>query len=74
MPLLIDDPKLEARLLKRRRLSGADHHDEVWDGVYVMSPLANDEHQQLVTDLSTVLGIVIKFAGLGEVLEAGEDV
>ena len=67
MPLLIDDPKLEARLLKRRRLSGADHHDEVWDGVYVMSPLANDEHQQLVTDLSAVLAFLVKFTGLGEV-------
>jgi Uma2 family endonuclease len=67
MPLLIDDPKLEARLLRRRRLSGADRYDEVWDGVYFISPLANDEHQQLVTDISAVFGIVIKFAGLGEV-------
>ena len=33
MPLLIDDPKLEARLLKRRRLMGGDRYDEVWDGV-----------------------------------------
>ena len=67
MPLLIDDPKLEARLLKRRRLMGGDRYDEVWDGVYVMSPLANDEHQQLVTDLSAVLAFLIKFTGLGEV-------
>jgi Uma2 family endonuclease len=67
MPLLIDDPKLEKRLLRRRRLMGGDRYDEVWDGVYVMSPLANEEHQQLVTDFSIVFGIVIKFAGLGEV-------
>ena len=67
MPLLIDDPKLEARLLRRRHLSGADRYDEVWDGVYIMSPLANDEHQQLVTDLSAVCALLIKFAGLGEV-------
>lgn len=67
MPLLIDNPKLEARLLRRRRLSGADRYDEVWDGVYIMSPLANDDHQRLVTYFSTVLQIVIGFPGLGEV-------
>ena len=67
MPLLIDNPKWEARLLRRRRLSGADRYDEVWDGVTIMAPLADDEHQQLVTDLSAVFTQLIKFAGLGEV-------
>ena len=45
---------------------GGDRYDEVWDGVYMMSPPANDEHQQLVTDFSAVLTFVIKFTGLGE--------
>ena len=67
MPMLIDNPKLEAKLLKKRRLSGGDRYDEVWNGVYIMSPLANDEHQRLVTDFATIFGNVIKFAGLGEV-------
>jgi Uma2 family endonuclease len=67
MPLLIDNPKLVARMLRRRRLSGLDRYDEVWDGVYIMSPLASDEHQRLVTDFATVLKIVIGFPGLGDV-------
>src|SRR4051794_13308869 len=67
MPLLIENPKLEARILRRRRLSGADRYDEVWDGIYILSPLADDGHQQLVTDFSAVLTFLIKFTGLGEV-------
>lgn len=67
MPMLIDDPKLEAKILKKRQLSGGDRYDEVWDGVYIMSPLANDEHQMLATEFSAVFTTVIKFTGLGEV-------
>jgi Uma2 family endonuclease len=67
MPLQIDDPKLAAKLLKKRRLSGGDRYDEVWDGIYIMSPLANDEHQMLVTDLSAIFSIIIGFPGLGQV-------
>lgn len=67
MPLLIDDPKLEARLLRRRRLSGADRYDEVCDGVYLMSPMADDEHQRLVGKFSRYLDEAIGDPGLGEV-------
>ena len=45
MTALINDPKLEEKLIAKRQAAGADKFDEVWDGVYVMSPLANDEHQ-----------------------------
>jgi Uma2 family endonuclease len=67
MPMLIDDPKLEAKLLKKRQLSGGDRYDEVWDGVYILSPLANDEHQKLVTGFSSIFTYIIGFPGLGEV-------
>lgn len=67
MPILIDDPKLESRILRRRRLTGADRYDEVWDGVYLMSPLANDEHQKLVGKFYRVLDEAIGDSGLGEV-------
>ena len=65
MPILIDNPKLESRILRQRRLSGADRYDEIWEDVYILSPLANDEHQGLVGGLCTVLTTVIAFAGLG---------
>jgi Uma2 family endonuclease len=35
------------RLIRRRRRTGADRFDEVWDGVYVMAPIADNEHQSL---------------------------
>jgi len=51
MPTLVMDPKIEEQLLENRRICGGDKFDEVWDGVYVMAPLANIEHQQLMSSL-----------------------
>jgi hypothetical protein len=45
MTMLIDDPRLEEELKAERKAWGADHHEEVWEGVYVLAPLPNDEHQ-----------------------------
>jgi Uma2 family endonuclease len=64
---LITDPALRRQLIAERRAIGADHHDEVWDGVYVMSPLASDEHQRLVMRLASILDTVVGIPGLGEV-------
>jgi len=52
MPTLITDPHIEKRLLEQRRACDGDKFDEVWDGVYVMAPLANIEHQQLMGGLA----------------------
>src|SRR4051794_1448928 len=52
MPTLVMDPKIEEKLLANRRAWGGDKFDEVWDGVYVMSPLANNEHTELMTNLA----------------------
>ena len=40
MVALIQDPQLEQELIAKRRETGADRYDEVWEGVYVMSPTA----------------------------------
>jgi hypothetical protein len=40
------------QLLRKRRECGGDRHDEVWNGVYVLSPIANNEHMALVEGLS----------------------
>jgi Uma2 family endonuclease len=58
--------KLEERLIEERRAAGADRYDEVWDGVYVMSPMPNVEHQRFVGKLNTVFEIAVDWAGLGE--------
>lgn len=52
MPTLVLDPQIAQQLLAERRAWGGDRFDEVWDGVYVLSPLANNEHQELIGALS----------------------
>ncbi len=47
METLIADPRLSQRLIDERRARGIDRFDEVWEGVYVMAPAPNDEHQEI---------------------------
>ncbi|MCA9180341.1 MAG: hypothetical protein KDA51_02790 [Planctomycetales bacterium] len=44
MPAMILDPQLQQELTAQRVLTGADRYDEVWEGVTMMSPLANKQH------------------------------
>ena len=55
MKLIIDDPHQVKRIIRRRRLMGGDRYDEVWDGVYVMAPLADNVHQEISGDLTAAL-------------------
>jgi len=50
MTMRICDPYLAEHLRAERKATGADRWDEVWEGVYVVAPLPNDEHQELVAD------------------------
>jgi hypothetical protein len=50
MAALINDAQLAAKLIAQRQAWGTDRLDEVWDGVYIMAPMANDEHQFLVKE------------------------
>ena len=47
MNLVVLDPDDLKRIIRRRRITGADRYDEVWDGVYVMSPNPDIIHQEL---------------------------
>jgi Uma2 family endonuclease len=73
MATLIRDSSLEERILAQRRASGADRWDEVWEGVYVMAPLPNDEHQDVQAKLVAILQTVIGWSGLG-LVRAGVNV
>ncbi len=73
MSILINDPIVANELLSERRASGLDRYDEVWDGVYVMSPLANNEHQSLATEIAAAITTQIDWRGLGRTL-AGANV
>lgn len=67
MAMLLLDSGLEKRIRDERRAWGADHHDEVWEGIYRVTPLPNNEHQQIVGQFVTILQSTIGWQGLGEV-------
>jgi Uma2 family endonuclease len=67
MSAVIADARLKDALIAQRRASGTDRWDEVWEGVYVLMPLPNDEHQGLVQRLSTILDLTVGMTGLGQV-------
>jgi Uma2 family endonuclease len=59
MPVLVNDPKLASKLKAERARTDGAQHDEVWDGVYFMSPLPNIEHQLIGSRLWLVFDSVI---------------
>ena len=67
MPILVLDGGAARELLARRREMGGDRYDEVWEGTYVMNPMASVEHQRLVMRLTVALDEVVRGNGLGEV-------
>ena len=65
--VVILDAELSAQLIKERQERGIDQHDEVWEGVYMMSPYADDEHQGLIHRFELAFGLVLTFSGRAEV-------
>ena len=59
MAALIADPGVEERLIAERRARGWDRKDEVWNGIYIIMPDANVEHQELVGQLTVALSAVV---------------
>jgi len=66
MVMLVTDPYIEEQLIAERRAAGIDHHDEVWEGVYVVSPNPNNEHQALIRRLTTAFDVSVDMPGLGQ--------
>lgn len=54
-------------LIAERRRKGLDVHDEVWDGVYLILPNPNVEHQDLVFGVGIPLRQVVQDIGRGQV-------
>jgi Uma2 family endonuclease len=63
MASMVLDQRLEERLKAERALSGADRFDEVWEGIYMMAPLADDEHQEIAAKLTSIFQIVVGWEG-----------
>jgi len=59
MAVLIYDPELEREVRADRDKRFPNNRDEVWDGVLVMPPMPNNEHQLVVMELAFALGAAI---------------
>jgi hypothetical protein len=57
MPTLVLDPAPAEfeQLLERRRRTGADRRDEVWEGVLRMAPGPHSRHSRLQWQLALLL-------------------
>ena len=67
MDTLVLDPYVSERLLRERRDRGIDVFDEVWEGVYVMAPAPNDEHQEIEMNLAQPLLELVQKRNVGTV-------
>ena len=66
--MVILDPNLCQSIIQHRQEAGIDKYDEVWNGVYVVPPLANNPHQGIVIDLAVILHGAVNAEGRGRVL------
>jgi Uma2 family endonuclease len=67
MAAMILDPLLAEQLREERRARGIDKFDEVWEGVYVILPSLNDEHQKLMGDFCVIFQDSLAWQGLAHV-------
>ena len=67
MAVMVLDPYLEQQILAERARSDGEQYDEVWEGVYIVTPLPNNDHQELVFEFVSILGEVIRRPALGQV-------
>src|SRR5439155_19396107 len=62
------DPGESRAYIEQRQELGIDKYDEVWEGVYVVPPIATNPHQDLVLALAVIFHSVVMAEGRGRVL------
>jgi Uma2 family endonuclease len=62
MPVLITDPVYEQKIRAELASSTEKRRDEVWEGVLVVPPQANNEHQRIVSNLAYAFASVVNRA------------
>ena len=67
MATMVLDPYVEEQVLASRVGTDGDKYDEVWEGVYIVTPLPSNEHQRLVNKLCMILSEVVAAKELGDV-------
>jgi Uma2 family endonuclease len=73
MTLIIKDPGFAEMVRAQRELMDDSRRDEVWDGVYIVSPIADNQHQSIVARLFGAILAVIDLDG-GDQAFAGVNV
>jgi Uma2 family endonuclease len=73
MRVLVTDPTLARELREKRERQCPETRDEVWEGVLVMAPLANNEHQAFVMALAFAFNSVVNRDG-GDLVLPGANV
>jgi Uma2 family endonuclease len=73
MATVILDRDLGEHLRQQRAETGADRWDEVWDGIYMMVPLPNNEHQQIASRLTAICEDTVGWGG-GAIVLPGANV
>jgi hypothetical protein len=73
MPVMIDDPEMEREIRAKRANRSPGARDEVWEGVLVVPPLPNIEHQILATDFALAFSVLLDRAA-GDVVCVGANV
>lgn len=68
MPVLILDAHESREYQENRKRLGIDKWDEVWDGVLVVPPSPNNEHQRLVLELAVPFRAIVDWDGGDQVL------
>lgn len=59
MPVMITDPVWEARIRAELDDPNVNRREEVWEGVLVVPPLANNDHQRLVLHIAYAFASVV---------------
>ena len=59
MLMAVNDPSTVKEIRSERSKKGLDKYDEVWNGVVVVMPLPNNEHQTLVGKLTLTVGAAL---------------
>jgi Uma2 family endonuclease len=68
MPVRIEDPVYAQRILADREKQFPNNRDEVWEGVFVLLPMPNNEHQRIVSRMSSALSALIDWDAGDQVL------
>jgi len=71
MAVLILDPELAGRLITDPEIRRPTDRDEVWEGLLVMPPSPNTEHQRLVSRVNSALSAVVDWDRGDQVVPGG---